>query len=84
MATRNHTDRGKFKTPTLREVARTAPYMHDGSLETLKDVVRFYSDGGRPNPNLDPDIRQLSLSDQEKAQLIAFLRALSGSVREGI
>ncbi len=84
LATRNHTDRGKFKTPTLREVARTAPYMHDGSLETLKDVVRFYSDGGRPNPNLDPDIRQLSLSDQEKAQLIAFLRALSGSVREGI
>ena len=77
-------DRGKFKTPTLREVGRTAPYMHDGSLATLEDVVAFYSDGGRSNPNLDRDVRRLDLSDEEKIQLVAFLRALSGSVREGM
>ncbi len=77
-------DRGKFKTPTLREVGRTAPYMHDGSLATLKDVVEFYSDGGRPNPNLDPDVRKLDLSEEEQVQLVAFLGALSGSVREGM
>ena len=77
-------DRGKFKTPTLREVSRTAPYMHDGSLATLEDVVKFYSDGARPNPNLDPDVRKLDLSEEEHVQLVAFLRALSGSVREGM
>ncbi|MDA1316069.1 MAG: c-type cytochrome [Acidobacteria bacterium] len=76
--------RGDFKTPTLREVARTAPYMHDGSLATLKDVVNFYSDGGRPNPNIDTDVRRLNLTDDEKAQLIAFLQALSGSIQEGL
>ena len=76
-------DRGKFKTPTLREVTRTAPYMHDGSLGTLRDVVDFYNDGGRANPNLDEDIRKLNLSEQEKAQLIAFLRTLSGAIKEG-
>ena len=52
-------DRGAFKTPTLREVAHTAPYMHDGSLETLEEVIDFYDDGGRKNPYLDPEIRQL-------------------------
>jgi len=76
--------RGDFKTPTLRDVARTAPYMHDGSLATLKDVVDFYSDGGRPNPNIDRDIRRLNLSGDEKAQLIAFLHTLSGAIQEGI
>ncbi len=76
-------DRGKFKTPTLREVGRTAPYMHDGSLETLEDVVDFYSDGGRDNPNLDRNIRRLDLSDGEKAALAAFLRTLSGRVLDG-
>ena len=83
LATERTDDRGKFKTPTLREVARTAPYMHDGSLGTLRDVVDFYSDGGRANPNLDDDIGKLNLSDEEKAQLIAFLRALSGEIQEG-
>ncbi len=76
--------RGDFKTPTLRDVARTAPYMHDGSLATLKDVVDFYSDGGRPNPNIDRDLRRLNLSDDEKAQLIAFLHTLSGVIQEGM
>ena len=84
LATETSQDRGKFKTPTLREVGRTAPYMHDGSLATLKDVVDFYSDGGRRNPNLDQDIRKLNLSDNEKAQIVAFLNALSGSVQEGL
>ena len=74
---------GTFKTPTLREVARTAPYMHDGSLPTLLDVVNFYSDGGRKNLSLDPDIRPLRLTDEEKRALIRFLESLSGVIREG-
>ena len=69
---------GNFKTPTLREVARTAPYMHDGSLATLEQVVDFYSDGGRANPNLDPEIRRLNLSSEERRALAAFLRSLTG------
>ena len=73
-------DRGAFKTPTLREVARSAPYMHDGSLPTLEEVVAFYDRGGVPNARLDPEIRPLGLSPQEKQDLLAFLRALgSGS-----
>jgi cytochrome c peroxidase len=76
-------DHGAFKTPTLREVARTAPYLHDGSFATLEDVVEFYDRGGRPNPNLDPEIHPLHLSVEEKRALVAFLQSLSGSVREG-
>lgn len=75
--------KGTFKTPTLREVARTAPYMHDGSFATLQDVVDFYSDGGRPNPSLDSDIRPLRLTDEEKRSLIRFLESLSGTVQDG-
>jgi cytochrome c peroxidase len=71
-------DRGAFKTPSLREVARTAPYMHDGSVASLADVIEFYDRGGTPNPSLDPDIRPLHLSAAEKAAIIAFLRSLSG------
>lgn len=74
---------GTFKTPTLREVARTAPYMHDGSFATLADVVEFYSEGGRKNRWLDPDIRPLRLTDEEKRALIRFLESLSGTIREG-
>ena len=69
---------GNFKTPTLREVARTAPYMHDGSLATLEEVIDFYSDGGRANPNLDTEIRPLHLGPDEKRAVVAFLLALSG------
>ncbi len=72
---------GRFKTPTLREVARSAPYMHDGSLTTLEDVVEFYDAGGRANPSLDPEIRRLGLSPVEKQGLVAFLGALSGRAR---
>jgi len=76
-------DRGAFKTPTLREIARTAPYMHDGSLATLEDVVDFYDRGGRANPRLDMEIRPRGFSADERAALAAFLRALSGQVRDG-
>jgi cytochrome c peroxidase len=74
---------GAFKTPTLSEVARTAPYMHDGSLTTLEEVIEFYSDGGRPNPNLDVEIRPRNFSAEEKRALLAFLQTLTGRVREG-
>jgi len=74
---------GAFKTPTLREVARTAPYMHDGSLASLEEVVEFYDRGGNPNPRLDAEIQPLKFSAEEKQALLAFLRSLSGTLREG-
>lgn len=74
---------GTFKVPTLREVARTAPYMHDGSLATLEDVVEYYDRGGNPNPYLDQDLRPLHLSTEEKRALVAFLKSLSGKILEG-
>ncbi|MCC6341365.1 MAG: c-type cytochrome [Bryobacterales bacterium] len=74
---------GLFKTPTLREVARHAPYMHDGSMASLGDVIEFYDRGGKPNPLLDPEIRELKLSDGEKKALAAFLESLSGRLTEG-
>lgn len=70
-------DRGAFKTPTLRELARTAPYMHDGSLPTLSAVVDFYSEGGDVNPFQDREIKPLRLTPGEKRDLVAFLLALS-------
>jgi cytochrome c peroxidase len=75
---------GAFKTPTLREIARTAPYMHDGSLATLTDVVEFYDRGARANPYLDPTITPLRLSADERRQLVLFLDALSGEVVDGV
>lgn len=84
IVTRRPEDRGAFKTPTLREVARTAPYMHDGSLATLDAVLDFYSDGGRPNPNLDGEIHPLHLTIVEKQAVIAFLESLSGTVQQGV
>jgi cytochrome c peroxidase len=74
---------GMFKTPTLREVARTAPYMHDGSFETLQQVVKFYDGGGNTNPALDPEIRPLRLTEAEKRALATFLSSLTGRIREG-
>jgi cytochrome c peroxidase len=67
-------DRGSFKTPTLREIARTAPYMHDGSLKTLEDVVEHYNKGGVKNPQLDEAIFPLNLNEQQKTDLINFLK----------
>ena len=76
--TNGNADRGAFKTPTLREIARTPPYMHDGSLATLEEVVNFYEQGGRPNPHLDEEIRPVRFTPDEKRDLVRFLRALSG------
>ena len=77
--TRDPADRWRYRTPTLRNVALSAPYMHDGSLATLRDVVEFYRRGGVPNEGLDPLVRPLPLSDTEAAELAAFLESLTGS-----
>ncbi len=71
-------DEGAFKTPTLRDVTKHAPYMHDGSLATLTDVVEHYNNGGNPNPWLDKKIFKLHLTKAEVADLVAFLHALDG------
>jgi cytochrome c peroxidase len=76
--TDNPKDMGAFKTPALRSVALTAPYLHDGSEKTLMDVVTLYDRGGVPNPNLDRLMLPLSLTQKEKADLVAFLEALTG------
>jgi cytochrome c peroxidase len=81
--TDGESDRGAFKTPTLRDVARTAPYMHDGSLPTLEDVVDHYDRGGTPNPTLDRLVRPIGLSAGEKRELVAFLRSLTGRIQDG-
>ncbi len=67
-------DRGAFKTPTIRNVALSAPYMHDGSQKTLEEVVEWYAKGGHANPNLDAKIKKLDLSDQDKADLVEFMK----------
>ena len=77
-------DRGAFKTPTLREAGRRAPYMHDGSLTTLEDVINYYDRGGMRHALLDPEIQPLGLTQEEKRDLAAFVRSLTGVVREGI
>jgi len=73
-------DRGAFKTPTLRNAALTAPYMHDGSEKTLQQVVDYYAGGANSNPQLDPAIRSIHLTAQDRADLVAFLEALTGGV----
>jgi cytochrome c peroxidase len=83
LVTKQDEDRGAFKTPTLREIGHTAPYMHDGSLTTLEEVVDHYNKGGvnkagkRPH-GLHADVRPLNLKDHEKKDLVEFLKALSG------
>lgn len=72
-------DRWKYRTPSLRNIALTAPYMHDGSLSSLRDVLRFYNRGGVPNEVLDPRIRPLGLTDAEIDDVLAFLLSLTGS-----
>jgi len=72
-------DWGRFRTPSLRNVAMTAPYFHDGSAATLADVIEFYDKGGLPNRNLDPALRPLGLTVQEKRDLIQFLMSLTTS-----
>jgi len=78
--TKNTADMGAFKTPTLRNIAETAPYMHDGSQATLKDVVDHYVGGGTSNPHLDQEIHALDfLTFDERADLKAFLESLTGT-----
>jgi cytochrome c peroxidase len=79
---KNESERGAFKTPTLRDSEKTAPYMHDGSLKTLEAVVEHYNKGGNPNPYLDKDMPKLNLTDQEKQDVVAFLKALTGKERK--
>lgn len=76
--TQNPADRWKYRTPTLRNVALTAPYMHNGAFSSLREVVEFYNRGGEPNENLDPLIRPLGLSVQEIDALVEFLASLTG------
>ena len=82
VVTEQEGDQGAFKTPTLRNVAETAPYMHDGSVATLAEVLDYYDRGGEPNAWLDQKMRPLGLTDQEKEDLLAFLGSLTGEVPE--
>lgn len=82
--TGRESDLRRFRTPTLRQLTQTAPYMHDGSLKTLKDVVEFYNQGGsQGDSRLDPRIEPLGLSEAEVTQLVAFLKALSQQADSG-
>lgn len=76
LVTKKEGDRGRFKTPTLRGVSLTAPYMHDGSIKTLEEVMAYYSKGGNKNPHLDSKMEPLNLSETEIRALVAFLKTL--------
>lgn len=81
--TKNEADKGAFKTPSIRDVSKRAPYMHDGSVKTLREIVELYKKGGVPNPTLDRKIdrrfaEQLDLSEQQITQLVKFMEALDG------
>jgi cytochrome c peroxidase len=82
--TKREEHKGAFKTPTLRDVARHPPYMHDGSLRSLADVVALYNRGGTPNPWLSGEIRPLGLTADEQADLVAFLEALTGEIASDV
>lgn len=79
-------DRFKFKTPSLRNVAQTAPYMHNGSVASLREVVQFYNKGGAPHdPGLDEAMKPLELTEEEVDYLVEFLKALTGeALREKV
>ncbi len=78
VVTKKEKDRGAFKTPTLRDVTKHGPFMHDGSMITLRETVEIYDDGGHPNPYLDPKIEVLNLTEEEIDALVAFMEALDG------
>jgi cytochrome c peroxidase len=78
--TKHDSDKGAFKTPTLRNVAVSGPYMHDGKLKTLKDVVDFYAGGGNSNPYLDKRISAIQLSGRDRADLVEFMKSLTGEM----
>ena len=73
--------KGAFKTPTLRDIELTAPYFHSGSARTLAEVVEHYDRGGDDRSNLSPEVRKLNLSAAEKADLVAFMKSLTGATR---
>ncbi len=77
--THNREDRYKFRTPTLRNVELTAPYMHDGSITTLEDVIAYYDKAGSEDPEKDPRIKPLGLTAEEQRALVAFLKTLTSS-----
>jgi cytochrome c peroxidase len=76
--TKKNRDIGKFKVPTLRDLAARAPYMHDGSVKTLSEVLDLYAKGGEPNPHLDTRLAPFYLDEQTKRDLLAFLDSLNG------
>jgi len=76
--TKDEKDKGAFKTPTIRNVKLSYPYMHDGSIKTLAEVVDWYAKGGHPNPGLDEKVKKLNLTDQDKADLVEFMNACTG------
>lgn len=78
LVTKDEKDKGAFKTPTIRNVAQTAPYMHDGSQKTLEEVVEWYAKGGHPNPHLSDKIKKLDLTAQDKKDLVEYMKALTG------
>jgi cytochrome c peroxidase len=80
--TKNPKDRGAFKTPTLRNVDRTAPYLHDGSVATLEEIVDLYNRGGGPGAGKSDLLFELGLTPNEKKDLVAFLHSLTGTMPE--
>lgn len=79
VVTNEDKDKGGFKTPTLRNVELTAPYMHDGSQDTLLEVVEWYAKGGHPNPTLSDKVKKFEATEQDKEDLVEFMRALTGT-----
>jgi len=78
VVTKNQADRGAFKTPTLRDLTKHAPYMHDGSVATLREAVELYNRGGEKNPHLDVKMEPLGLTPAEVDAIVAFLESLTG------
>jgi cytochrome c peroxidase len=78
VVTKNEADRGAFKTPTLRDVTKHPPFLHDGSVASLREVVELYNRGGRKNPYLDVKMEPLGLTPSEIDAIVAFLHTLEG------
>ena len=76
-------DMGTFLTPSLRELTHTAPYMRNGMVKSLEDVVAFYNNGGGEDSNKDSRMKKLGLSNSEQSDLVAFLKSLSGDKLTG-
>lgn len=79
LLTSNKYDNGKFRVSSLRNIALTAPYMHDGSIKTLEEVLDHYNSGGHFAENVSPNVRPLQLNKKDKADLLAFLNTLTDS-----